>query len=194
MWCDRDQIRNAKLKGQEMAIAKEVEAATRKLIRQNPELLGADYVELLNTIGVAKSRFDKPWAFITVNPRSGTDVTTLATKMQKLLQKKWIQGWYSYHFETTEKDHNHVHMIVYRGAKVKSEIIRETYNTFKDVCADKASIDVKLIASEEAKVYDYVHKQDEHKHESAKFFEKFFVNSSKDGISEEDLSSQEGDS
>lgn len=177
LWIDRSRIRQAKEDGQADAVRKEVESATRKLLRQQPELLGPDYIALLEAVGKAKRISQKPYAFITINPFPDVEPIEFEDCVERIVNKKWIRDIYSYSYERDDKDRLHVHMIVYRGNKPKSEIIREIYNVVKDIVGDKACIDVENIAQGVRKVYDYCHKScpNDEKHESEKFFDEYFI-------------------
>lgn len=163
--------------GQYDAIRKEVESVTRKLLRQQPELLGPDFINLLEAVGVAKSYSKKPYALITINPFPDACREEFEMCVEKIMMKKWIREIYSYSYEKDDKDRLHVHCIVYRGVKPKSEIIREIYSVVKDIVGDKSCIDVQPIAQGVQKVYDYCHKSfnNDEKHESETFFDSYFM-------------------
>ena len=85
--------------------------------------------------------------FITVNPRPDVDLETFHKSIRKYVSKCWIDN-YIYVLEqrgTNETELGkgfHSHLLIYKTDNKKShEIIRETKNTFKNVCSvDNPSI------------------------------------------------------
>lgn len=185
---ERQMTRVAYDRGWENAMTKEVENAARRIIRQHPELLGPQYVEMLEYIGKGKLQNEKPYVFVTINPYPDADRLWFETDVQAVIRKKWVADRYSYSFEEDKKGRYHVHLILYRGKKVKSEIIREIYNTCKTHLGDPSCVDVETIKRNNKDVYKYIHKSTiGEKHESEIFFNDYFIQD--DSSSEE----QEGD-
>lgn len=88
--------------------------------------------------------------FITICPYEDIELQSLIKVMTKVLKKKWLND-YVYVYEQRQDDSDkpiygiHVHMIVKREAIAKSDVIREVYNTCKNIVGTKQSIDVKLL-------------------------------------------------
>lgn len=85
--------------------------------------------------------------FITINPRPDIELTTFIKSMNKFISKVWIED-YIYVYEqrgTTEEESGkgfHAHILLWKPDNKKShEVIRETKNTFKNICSiDNPSI------------------------------------------------------
>lgn len=85
--------------------------------------------------------------FITINPRPDVSLEDFMKAMNKFKSKVWIED-YIYVYEqrgTTEQESGkgfHAHILLWKPDNKKShEVIRETKNTFKNVCSiDNPSI------------------------------------------------------
>jgi hypothetical protein len=85
--------------------------------------------------------------FITINPRPDIELSTFIKTMNKFISKIWIED-YIYVYEqrgTTEEESGkgfHAHILLWKPDNKKShEVIRETKNTFKNICSiDNPSI------------------------------------------------------
>jgi len=85
--------------------------------------------------------------FITINPRPDIELSTFIKTMNKFISKIWIED-YIYVYEqrgTTEQESGkgfHAHILLWKPDNKKShEVIRETKNTFKNICSiDNPSI------------------------------------------------------
>lgn len=92
--------------------------------------------------------------FITICPYEDIQFKDFKKVVDKVVKKKWFTKYvYVYEQRQSEIDKPfygiHSHIIVSKGTMKKSDVIREVYNTCKDVCGSKQSIDVKLLITEE---------------------------------------------
>ncbi len=78
-------------------------------------------------------------AFITINPKPETKLSTLQKAMDKFLAKEWIQGDVYYTYEQRGENPDecgkglHCHILLERNGKRPSHLTRETFNTFKNL-------------------------------------------------------------
>lgn len=107
------------------------------------------------------TRFNKPQhMFITINPDYKTiDESKFIDKVRQFSERKWIEA-YEYAFEWRKDNRGlHVHIIIRRGNKRPSEIIRECKNTFRKFCGNDRHIFVKMIKEKDVeKVSNYITK------------------------------------
>uniref|UniRef100_UPI00404767B9 hypothetical protein n=1 Tax=Aliarcobacter sp. TaxID=2321116 RepID=UPI00404767B9 len=85
--------------------------------------------------------------FVTVNPRPDVSLIEFKKAMNKFLSKVWVQSYYMVYEqrgvdETEQGKGFHSHILLWKPDNKKShEVIRETKNTFKNVCSvDNPSI------------------------------------------------------
>lgn len=85
--------------------------------------------------------------FITINPRPDVKLDIFIKSVNKFLSKVWIEDYYMVYEQrgTTEEESGrgfHSHILLWKQDNKKShEVIRETKNTFKNVCSvDNPSI------------------------------------------------------
>jgi hypothetical protein len=99
---------------------------------------------------IRKQNAKNEYYFITICPYEDVEITDLIKVMDKIIKKKWFKQYiYVYEQRQTEKDKPfygiHSHIIVKRDTIAKSDVIREVYNTAKNICGSKQSIDVNLL-------------------------------------------------
>lgn len=70
--------------------------------------------------------------WITVNPKTGTDLPTIIKLNELMHRKKWIQK-YAYVYETTENNHIHVHSLISAEYEPK-RAWKELSNSVKSIC------------------------------------------------------------
>lgn len=101
-------------------------------------------------IEVRKQNVNDDFYFITICPYEDINISDLTKVLDKIVKKKWFKK-YIYVYEQRQDKENtpyygiHTHMIVKRDGIAKSDVIREVYNTSKNICGSKQSIDVKLL-------------------------------------------------
>lgn len=124
----------------------------KKLARQ--EFAGTPLQEVYNeAMSLRRSDQEGQFYFITICPYPDTNIKDFIKVMDKVLKKKWIEN-YVYVYEQRQDDPDgifygiHTHMIVQRNGIAKSDVIREVYNTCKNIVGSKQSIDVKLIKTQ----------------------------------------------
>jgi len=74
--------------------------------------------------------------WVTVNPEPSVTFKQLETKVDKAVSKAWIESYaYAYEFRKLDNNNNglHVHILLRKGEKRQSEVIREVTNTFKSL-------------------------------------------------------------
>lgn len=100
-----------------------------------------------------KSENFEQYYFITICPYEDIDFDKFKKVVDKVLTKKWMNK-YIYVYEQRQHENDkpfygiHTHIIVHREMIAKSDVIREIFNTCKNVCGSKQSIDVKLITTQ----------------------------------------------
>lgn len=172
--------RTCKQEGFWRAEVKAWEHARFDEIKKRPETLGEDYVQYLDKIASYDSGNTKNYAIITLNFPSDIlnfyKIEELQELVDKVTEKKWVKD-FIYNWEFYHKDgswsHPHVHMLVSKANKSKSEIIREVFNTCNRVIHDSAKIDCKLIPVKDfEKAKNYVKKNREF---DVKYREKLYL-------------------
>lgn len=95
---------------------------------------------------------DKYW-FITINPYPDIEYEVFKKHIDKVVKKKWMTK-YIYVYEQRQSEENkpyhgiHFHMIVAKTC-AKSDVLREIYNTCKNIVGHKESIDVKPLDTQQ---------------------------------------------
>lgn len=141
-----------------------------KLLRGYEEKITSELKEL------QKKSDQKYFSFITINfdPKKTLDFAAkienirtflaqlVVSYMEKALKKVWINK-YMYVIEQRGIEPKfqglHAHILLDKKVKTKrkSEIIREFYNSFKDIVSDKSKIDVRQFPAEQGKIrIDYM--------------------------------------
>lgn len=112
--------------------------------------------ENYNKLKEIKQQFHQDqYFFITICPYEDTTIEQLVKVMDKIMTKTWFKQ-FLYVYEQRQEEHGkpyygiHAHILVARATKSKCEAIREIYNTAKNICGSKQSIDVKLLKTNEA--------------------------------------------
>lgn len=99
---------------------------------------------------IRKQNVKDEYYFITLCPYEQIDINSVIKVVDKIIKKKWMKD-YIYVYEQRQSETNkpyygiHVHFIVKRDVIAKSDVIREVYNTSKNICGSPQSIDVKLL-------------------------------------------------
>ncbi len=122
---------------------------------RNNEFSGTDLQKVYDEAQALRSEDSKDqYYFITICPYEDLELDKFLKVMEKVLKKKWFQR-YIYVYEQRQHEIGkqyfgiHTHIIVQRtGTTNKSEAIREIYNTCKNICGSKQSIDVKLLKTQ----------------------------------------------
>lgn len=85
---------------------------------------------------------------VTINTRPETEPEAFKKKLVWLLDKVWLKDYIATVEVSNKKDvfsHPHVHLFC-RKTKAKSEMIRECFSTFSDLCENRFCIDVKQVS------------------------------------------------
>lgn len=104
-------------------------------------------------VSCRKQEAQNKYYFITICPYDDIEISSLVKVMDKIIKKRWFTSYvYVYEQRQSEEDkpyHGiHTHIIVEKGTVKKSEVIREVYNTSKDIVGSKQSIDVKILETD----------------------------------------------
>lgn len=116
---------------------------------------GTKLQEVYDTVMVLrKEETVGQYYFITICPYEDIKIEEFQKVMEKVLKKKWMKSYlYVYEQRQSEKEKPftgiHVHMLVKRIEIAKSDVIREVYNTCKNIVGSKQSIDVKLLKTQQ---------------------------------------------
>lgn len=112
---------------------------------------------------IKKRKDTKYLAFITINPKPETKLSTLQKAINKFLMKEWIEGEVYYTFEQrgTNPDEAgkglHCHILLERNGKKPSHLLRETFNTFKNLYGKRPK---DKIIENDYKFYGFAYKED----------------------------------
>lgn len=79
-----------------------------------------------------KNRKTGKYFWITINPRKDIKLPAIVAAVENVYKKKWI-GKYAYVFETTEKEHQHSHGLIYAEYE-PGRAHKEIGNTIKHIC------------------------------------------------------------
>lgn len=95
------------------------------------------------------NRAEKPFIFLTVNPKPSVNLLELKKAVEKCHTKKWIAE-FAYAYEQRgiipgEYPGIHVHSIIKYREKKLSEIKREIQNTFKNLIGNAKHCDIKVL-------------------------------------------------
>lgn len=146
--------------GRSRAIQRMFESVWQSHYRRNPDELGTKYSELLEEQQDELRSNKVTYWLITINPRCYPETTDTAFKhaINKFLAKVWLRSYIGTVEFGKKQIHPHFHVLLKKN-KPKSEVIRETFSTFKDLCGDKASIDVRPIREKDhEKTLEYITK------------------------------------
>lgn len=100
-----------------------------------------------------KQEAENKYYFITICPYDDIELSKLVKVMDKMVKKRWFTS-YVYVYEQRQSEQGkpyhgiHTHIIVDKGSVKKSEVIREVYNTCKDIVGSKQSVDVKILETD----------------------------------------------
>lgn len=100
-----------------------------------------------------KQEAENKYYFITICPYDDIELSKLVKVMDKMVKKRWFTS-YVYVYEQRQSEEGkpyhgiHTHIIVDKGTVKKAEVIREVYNTCKDIVGSKQSVDVKILETE----------------------------------------------
>lgn len=106
------------------------------------------YAQLKKAYITLENKKDPKIYWITINPKNEISFADFEAKMRKFLTRKWIKEYYAT-FEQRSEDYKnpfgfHCHaLLVVSESKRKSEILRETFNSFKDMVGNKLHCDVR---------------------------------------------------
>jgi len=106
-----------------------------------------------NAMQLRRSEMKDQYWFITICPYEDIEFQEFQKVVDKVLTKKWMKR-YIYVYEQRQSEIGksfygfHTHIIVQRDGIAKSDVIREVFNTCKNICGSKQSIDVKLLTTQ----------------------------------------------
>lgn len=142
---------DAVLEGQKRAQVKYVEEIYLKIYRDNPDLLEGEQIQALIAFQDKLRQKQNILKMITIGfPPEVVDACVVEPYMSKFLSKKWIPNnhLYVYEYHGKEGKRIHIHFLALM-TKARSEIINETYNTFKDIIQGKNNVDVRCYKSDQ---------------------------------------------
>lgn len=151
-------IFDTRFKGLRTEVEKELyKNAIRKIVKIKLEE-GTYYAKELQDVyteakTLTQQSVSEQYFFITICPYDYIELEKIQKAVTKFLKKKWMQK-YLYVYEQREDDPDkpyngiHLHFIVHRTGIAKSDVIREIYNTCKNIVGSKQSVDVKLLKTE----------------------------------------------
>lgn len=122
-----------------------IEGGLAALVNSTPQFveLANSYTAITQQKANAKAEADElkwrecPYILVTINPPEDIDIDTLYDCVCQIKSKTWIGNDYVYCFEqrgVTDEELGkgiHAHMLLYRGDKPKSEVVREIKSTVK---------------------------------------------------------------
>jgi hypothetical protein len=100
-----------------------------------------------------KTKSQDQYYFITICPYEDLELEKVIKVMENIIKKKWFTKYIYVYEQRQDQDDKpffgiHIHMIVHRETIAKSDVIREIYNTCKNIVSSQQSIDVKLLNSQ----------------------------------------------
>lgn len=125
----------------------------------HPEELGKEFQDLIQLVNDHKKGSSRDYKWLSINPPPDVDKSEFEGLWQACMLKKWMPENVDYAFEYDEKERYHLHS-VFHSRKKNSEIIREVYNTMKEILPNKACIHIRSVTKEDAEstIHGYIHK------------------------------------
>lgn len=151
-------MKERELKGEIEADVYAFKQLRLKEIRQNPSILGEDYVNRLDKLEAARLGEYKNYCHIVIgfpDDWSKDEIMEFhIEKFDKLIEKKWVKEFYA-NYEFVSEDgtwsHPHLHLFCTRQGKCKSDLIKETYNTVKKYIHGVEAVHVSLVPAKDFK-------------------------------------------